>query len=257
MDPTLLLIIGIVGVIGFGVLGFAAFRMMGEEKAGKKDDYKFGEAPPATESRAAPPGSHEVLRVLRDDLTGRMIVEIGGQRFSRIMEIQDPNLGRGLVTTVRDLQKFMQGQTTGSAPPPEVTSPAPVAVSSPTPTPPAPPPPAPPAPEPPRSSSASHPAPPPIAIPSMNPFKQAQVLREMNKQKPPEPKGIAEQIDEVLQEKIAGSPYVRRGLKVQISQAGGVLFMLDGQGYEGVEAVPDPEVQTVIRAAVKEWESRQ
>jgi hypothetical protein len=259
MDSSIVLIVAILGFVGFAVLGFAAYRMMRGER-GKPDAYKFsGEnpAPAALEpaARPTPPGAHEVLRVLRDDLTGRLMLEIGGQRFNRVMEIQDPNLGRGLVTTVRDLQRFMQGQVTGSGPAPEIQSPAPGPVAS------APPPPAAPArvstPEPPHSFIPNPAAPPSITMPSMNPFKQAQILRELSKQQLVAPKSIPDQIDEILQEKIAGTALVGRGLKVNTSPAGGVVFYLDGQTYDGVDAVPDPDGQAAIRAAVKAWENKQ
>ena len=251
MNPTIILIVSFVGLAGFGLLLFVALRWMREEKGGQ-DEYKFGVSPAAAPPAPPPPGTHEVLRVLRDDLTGRVSVEIAGQRYQRVMEITDPNVGRGFVTTVRDLQKFLQGQATGSAP---ETVPAPAA------------------PPPPQAETSAPPAGPaapaaspqpsvapaaaPLELPSMNPFKQMKVLRELQKKAPPEPKTIPEQIDEVLQTKAAGTPFARRGLKVTTGPSGSVAFQLDGRAYEGVDAVPDPEAQAVIRAAVKEWESGQ
>jgi len=201
--------------------------------------------------------------VLRDDLTGQLMVEIGGQRFTRVMEIQDPNIGRGFMTTLRDLQKFMRGQPTGSAPemaaPPGAVSPAPGGVPAPRPASGAPPAAPVSEPPPPSRTAATPPAAgtPSFTLPTMNPFKQAQILREMNKQKPPEPKSIPEQIDEVLQDKIAGTALVQRGLKVKTNSTGGVVFYLDGQAFEGVDQVSDAEAQAMIRAAVKDWESKQ
>jgi hypothetical protein len=91
----------------------------------------------------------------------------------------------------------------------------------------------------------------------MNPFKQAALLREMEKNRPPEPKTITEQIDEVLKEKIAGTPLATRGLRVQASPSGSAVFNFDGKPYNAVDDVPDAEAREVIRAAIKEWEKRQ
>ncbi len=92
----------------------------------------------------------------------------------------------------------------------------------------------------------------------MNPLKQMQVLRELSKQPPPPPpKSIAEQIDEILQEKIAGTPHRQRGLHVSAGLQGQALFQLDGKAYEGVDDLPDSEARAIVRAAIAEWERRQ
>ena len=92
----------------------------------------------------------------------------------------------------------------------------------------------------------------------MNPLKQMQVLRERSRQPaPPPPKSIAEQIDEILQEKIAGTSYRQRGLHVGAGPQGHALFQCDGLSYEAVDDLPDAEARSLIRAAIAEWERRQ
>jgi hypothetical protein len=81
-----------------------------------------------------------------------------------------------------------------------------------------------------------------------------QVLRELAKNPPPPPKTIAEQIDEVLQGRILGTPLIHRGIHVRPGPRGEAVFDLDGQSYPSVDDVPDGEVREVIRAAIADWE---
>lgn len=96
--------------------------------------------------------------------------------------------------------------------------------------------------------------PPPLQRPSMNPLKQMRVLREIEKRPQPQLKSIPEHIDEFLQQKLLGTPYIWRGIRVRASATGTVEFEADGKTYESVDEVPDPEVRALIRAAVAEWE---
>ena len=96
----------------------------------------------------------------------------------------------------------------------------------------------------------------PLPPPTMNPFKQMAVLREMAKNPPPPPKSITEQIDDVLQAQIIGTPMIHRGLHVKPGPRGDAIFEADGQNYASVDELPDVEVRDVIRAAIAEWESK-
>ena len=90
----------------------------------------------------------------------------------------------------------------------------------------------------------------------MNPFKQMAVLREIAKNPPPVLKSITEQIDDVLQARIIGTPMIHRGLHVKPGPRGDAVFEADGQTYNSVDELPDVEVKDVIRAAIAEWESK-
>jgi hypothetical protein len=70
----------------------------------------------------------------------------------------------------------------------------------------------------------------------------------------PEYKSIAMQIDEILQEMIANTPFAARGISVNDAPDHGVMVTLDGENYPGVKDVPDEEVRNLIRSAVVEWE---
>jgi hypothetical protein len=65
---------------------------------------------------------------------------------------------------------------------------------------------------------------------------------------------IAIQIDDILQARISGTPFEKRGVSVSDGPDHGVRVTLDGQKYTGVKDVPDEEVRNLIRSCVLEWE---
>jgi hypothetical protein len=213
--------------------------------------------------RARPKGSaHEVLRVLRDNLTGRLVVEMGGKRYGQAADVEDPATYQGLLTTLRDLHDFAGVE---GAPPPDA---APRAVPLPSAEPPAPHSPAAEKKELARASTTSAgaatpartPTPTgsakPLPPPSMNPFKQMQVLRELAKIPEAPTLTIAEQVDEVLQARLLGTPLVNRGIRMRPGPRGDAIFEFEGQSYGSVDEVPDAEVRDLIRSAIAAWEGK-
>jgi hypothetical protein len=269
----------LIGSLGFLALLILGLWMWREERAAKRakeagqDGAPEGKAAEAKapalklpqmgslfSARPNAPEAHEVLRVLRDHLTGRLVVEIGGRRYAHTAEVTEPRILQGFLTTLQDLENFAAHAPAPAAPPvpPALAPNAPI-------VPPAAPSAADPAPPPPQPASISNPpisasparADEPLQMPSMNVFKQVRVLREMSKQPPPPLKTIAEQIDEVLQGRIAGTPHRQRGLRVSAGPQGNALFELDGRAYEAVDDLPDAEARSLVRAAIGEWEKRQ
>jgi hypothetical protein len=70
------------------------------------------------------------------------------------------------------------------------------------------------------------------------------------------PKSLAVQVDEILQEKLKGTPLATRGIKLMETEDQGVAVMVGLDRYENVAAVPDEEIRTVIQSAVNEWLKR-
>lgn len=69
-------------------------------------------------------------------------------------------------------------------------------------------------------------------------------------------KSIAMQINDILQARILGTPFEKRGIIVSDGPDHGVLVTLDGQKYPGVKDVPDDEVRDLIRSSVLDWEKQ-
>ncbi len=69
-------------------------------------------------------------------------------------------------------------------------------------------------------------------------------------------KSIAMQINDILQERIAHTPFETRGITVTDASDYGVTFTVDGEKYPSVKDIPDESVRNLIRSAVKEWEKQ-
>jgi hypothetical protein len=69
-------------------------------------------------------------------------------------------------------------------------------------------------------------------------------------------KSIVEQIEDVLQEKLAMTAYSNQGIHLLEGSGGEVLVQIGTRMHAGVETLPDPEVQALIRQAIAEWEKK-
>lgn len=297
-NAPMLLAFTIVGLLGFiGLLAIGLNMRRGETKTnpppGATPDVNqkpafslpaaIAERLPGRPPAPQEPNANEVLRVLRDRLTGRVVIEINGRRYAQMSDVNEGDVRRALLLTMRDLQEFVGMSLTTVMPTPSVSPPPASVVPPPPPAPlPATPPDAPaspevtpesaPAPTPPAAEAADSPAVPlnpaplpkkenpsntPLRTPSMNIFKQMSVAREVAAKEIEPIRPLAEQIDEVLQHVIAGTPFAAQNLHVASSPTGNVIFEVGTQVYDSVDAIPDRTLQVVFQEAIRRWEQQQ
>ncbi len=68
---------------------------------------------------------------------------------------------------------------------------------------------------------------------------------------------IAGEIEAIMREMQPRYPSLaQRAIRLQNAPGRGVRVVIDGIVYESVDAVPDPDIQALIRAATREWERR-
>jgi hypothetical protein len=72
----------------------------------------------------------------------------------------------------------------------------------------------------------------------------------------PQAMSLVQQIDHVLQARLAGTPLASRGIRLAEAPHGGAIVFIGQIKYDGVDKVADPEIQGAIRSAIAEWEKR-
>lgn len=69
------------------------------------------------------------------------------------------------------------------------------------------------------------------------------------------PKTIVEQIDEIFQAKLVGTPLENE--KIQLKESvNGMTILIGSYKYEGIDAVPDPTVRNLIKESAREWNEK-
>jgi hypothetical protein len=241
--PAIILIV-VAAIAGYG-LGIVDSRLT--EAAKKKLAESKTPAPvPEAEKASQPPqeqnlrGEHTVLK-MTVDLALKWHLELDGARIPDSQAMSAEQRQR-LVNVVVQMRPWIDGKSAPvAAPAPEV----PVAPVRPV---------------------AQVPASmvPPVPVPVAGPPPKVDMVRGFrsllnNEVKNPEaskPKSIVAMIDEVLQAKLIGSPLFARGIRLEEGPLGEVMVFVGQQRYSGVDAVPDPEVQALIRSAIADWEKK-
>ncbi len=264
-NPVMVTVAGVILLI----LGIGAGWLLGSVGAEEPE-------PESGKDDPAPPGGRKgrytpVAKLWREKKAGGLVVEIDGKAFSAVDGLTAEQRAR-LEQSARDLRAFLgMGLAAGEIPEPAQVEVAP-SMAAPTIAPPAP---AQPAPT--RAAQAQAPAVPPArTVPpaqTVNPAPAQPAGRQTVRPTPPPPapapaqtgnktptpaaKSIVMQIEDILQDMIAGTPLANRGLHLTEDPRRGVIVQLGLQFFEGIDSVTDPEAQAAIRAAVQAWESKQ
>jgi hypothetical protein len=220
---------------------------------GRSQGYKKRKAEEEQEKEKQPaptakPGTVTVddpgLLRIRDE-NGAFTLDLDGQRLNPISLSADQR--KRLIDMLNIIRPWLEGRPAPAARPTPPSSPKPAtlderldAIGSPAPQ--------------------SKPAPPAAAPPAARQTAQPAAPRPTAPAKDDRPvapaNSIVGQIDSILQERLAGTPLADRGIFLTQSPEGGVNVYVGLTRYNGIDDVPDPEIKSVIRAAISEWENK-
>ena len=242
ITPTSLLIIGAISLF----LGIVATLLLNSLRE---------DAPPPEEGADTPPGGKKgryspVARLWREKGSGRLVVEMDGRTLVNTEPLNDIQRER-LEKAERDFRAWLGMGIEAGTPP---TAPAqPVAQQAPAPA-------APiqsaPAAVPPAAPARQSPPPPIRTIPFTPPGVPPAVI-------PPAAaatranRSIVEQIEDILQDMLAGTPMAERGIHLHQDPARGVVVQVGLEYFDGIDSVSDPEIKSLLKSAVAAWEKSQ
>jgi hypothetical protein len=69
------------------------------------------------------------------------------------------------------------------------------------------------------------------------------------------PKSIVEQIDEIFQAKLIGSPFEQQNIQLKEAPSG-MTILIGSYKYEGIDAVPDLAIRALIKESAREWNEK-
>jgi hypothetical protein len=238
----------------------------------KSDLATSGSMPPSSTPPSVEPV--ELLRLLRDPHSNQLMIEIGGQRYTKLSDVDDKKIGQFILKLAAHLLAFTNGMIVTEAGVKSVYNPKvgplpePVVSSRPSPelSPTRPPSPAeePFIPKPPPEAEAAflatlhtqstlQPDPLPPVVPSGGglfgrrpPAPAPMSLPSLN---------LAGEINKIVQTRLMYSP-LGTNTKVDILSApdGGIRINVNGKIYNSPDEVADPDIKQLIKESIKQWE---
>lgn len=181
----------------------------------------------------------EVMRVLRVPPLGKVVVDLGGNRYMNLAEIPEPEVKRRVLMAIGDLLVFAGGYQklveADVAPPLAAVTPPPapalVQTRDLTPA------------EPPQNEKGVVAA---AAPTNTGPLSETASSTMVS---------IASQIDEILQQHLSRDPALAsRSIHLKQSSSGGLIIVVDGQSFKRPNEIEEKAVRDVIKHALKEWE---
>lgn len=166
---------------------------------------------------------------------GALVIEFRKQRYRRLTDIQDGEIGRRLLAMISELVAFAQGIVLPVGPPApasEPKAPSEEEFLKQLATPPA--------------------APEPLKMPTI-----VDALRHPAPKPAPMPVGIAGQIDAILQEQLIGNAALEgRPVRLSTASDGSLIVQAGSQSLRWPDQVTDPDVREAVQRAVRTWEQR-
>jgi hypothetical protein len=212
-------------------------EILADEKAAVKLAAEQAKAEQAKAEQAKKeniPESNEqtALRVLFDP-SMKCFVEVDGQRVPS--DGLTPEQRQRLVQVIVQIRPWIDGKVPAPAPSP-LPPPAPTRAVVPAPQP---------------AASISQTAP---RIDPLRGFR-SMLENEVKKKEPIHLLSIVAMIDEILQHKLESSPLASKKIKLEEGSMGEVLVHVGANRYSGIDSVPDPEIQALIKDAIAEFNS--
>jgi type IV secretory pathway VirB10-like protein len=191
--------------------------------------------------------NQELLKLLRTP-EGDLVVEVYGRRYRSRIEIADAPIEQQIANASRDLQAFLSAEL------PQPLKAAPPAALPPLPGP---------------AGASKDPGDSRTVVkvtleeaaqmemkpPSMDIMRQWRYVRDQQRKPQMQIKSVMDEIDEILQVMLIGTPMAGRGLKAT-DGAHGAVFTFDGRNYDSVDALPDPEARELLRTAIQKWDQK-
>ncbi len=218
-DYLAIVVVGIVTLFVGYFVGLFESHGQGNKTRGQEEPKEERNQPPLIA-----PKENNLLKLSLDQ-NNQLQLEVGGQRADSAQ--LTPEQRKRLI----DLMVMMRPWIDASAPKPSMP------------------------PQPLPSAPIAAPIVQPIARP-IAPLSTSTPKVESKKQEVAAPTSMVGQIDAILQEHLASSTLANRGIRLFESPEGGVVVMVGLSKYGGVSEVPDPQVQSMIRAAIAEWEKK-
>lgn len=230
IPPALLFLAGLI----IALLGVGAGMLLGTLN-------EEGEPDPSSPDQSPPGGKKgrytSVARLWRDKDSGALVVEVDGKSYLGPDPLSDAQREQ-MEKTARDLRAWLG---MGLAPHIEPVAAHVVMASEPAAASPA-------------AVNAVQARP---AVSTAVPTNAAASIREEPATAAPASKSIVLQIEDILQDMLAGTPLEHQGIHLMEDPTRGVIVQVGTKRYEGIGAVTDPEISAVLQAAVKEWEQSQ
>ena len=234
---TIILIV--VGVIAGYVFGLIDSRFTSSLR--KKNEPEKPAADP-TPPEANLPGEHTVLKVTIDAGL-KWHLELDGARLEHPEEISQEQRQRA-VSVVVQMRPWLDGKTVPVAAEAAAPLPAPVMPK-------------------PKTEPTQPPAPAVAAAASKDNLKisplrglTSMVTKDVKAAVEKKPTSIVSMINDVLQARLPSTPFREIDIQLEEGAMGEVMVLVGHQTYNGIDAVPDPEIRNLIRSAIAEWEKK-